>query len=86
VRPEFLWAVLDCPGLFGAVGEGGLRPAVLGQLTARIDGQIRPGSRCIVIAWRVGTDGRKLYAGTALFADTGECHGTAQATWIELKR
>jgi len=86
IRPEFLWAALDCPGVFGVVGEQEPRPTVLGQLTARIDGQIRPGSRCIVTAWGLGTDGRKLYAGTALFTDTGKRLGMAQATWIELTR
>ena len=36
-----------------------------------------------VLAWSVGSAGRKHYAGTAIFDEDGELCGRALATWIE---
>jgi hypothetical protein len=85
VRPEFLWAALDCPGIFAVMNGDRFPPTVLGQLAARIDTRIRPGSPCVVCGWEIGADGRKRYAGTALFSASGELLGRARATWIELR-
>jgi hypothetical protein len=41
------------------------------------------GETCIVTAWPLGEDGRKLYAGTALFAARGELLALARQTWIQ---
>jgi hypothetical protein len=41
------------------------------------------GESCVVAAWPLGEDGRKLYAGTALFAADGELLALARQTWIE---
>jgi hypothetical protein len=84
VCPEFLWAALDCPGIFAAMNEDS-RPTVLGRMAARIDAQVRPGSPCVVCGWEIGVDGRKRHTGTALFSESGKLLGTARATWIELK-
>ena len=43
------------------------------------------GERCIVAAWPLGEDGRKLYAGTALFSTEGELLALARQTWIAPK-
>ncbi len=83
VRPEFLWAALDCPGGWAVIGAG-RRQVLLGRLTARVAPRIRAGERCTVIAWALGADGRKLGAGSALFGADGECAGAARATWIEI--
>ena len=40
------------------------------------------GERCVSIGWPLGEDGRKLYAGTALFSETGELLAHACQTWI----
>jgi hypothetical protein len=85
VRPEFLWAALDCPGIFAVMNDDRFPPTVLGQLAARIDAQVRPGSSCVVCGWEIGTDGRKRHVGTALFSASGELLGKARATWIELR-
>jgi hypothetical protein len=79
---EFVWAALDCPGAF-AVGFSGRGEIVLGRLAARIDRRPGVGERCVVVGWPLGEDGRKLYAGTALFSETGELYAVARATWIE---
>ena len=40
------------------------------------------GERCVVVSWPLGEDGRKLYAGTALYAEDGELLAVARQTWI----
>jgi hypothetical protein len=41
------------------------------------------GERCVVVAWHLGSDGRKHGAGTALYTDAGELLGIGRAMWIE---
>ena len=79
--PELVWAAIDCPGAYavGAAGRGGV---VLGRMTARIDRVPERGDRCVVVSWPVGEDGRKLFAGTALFAEGGELLAIAKQVWI----
>ncbi|MGI8886193.1 MAG: hypothetical protein ACR2G9_04685 [Gaiellaceae bacterium] len=79
--PEIVWAAIDCPGAFavGAEGRGG---AVLGRMTARILRVPAVGDSCAVASWPLGEDGRKLFAGTALFAEDGELLALARQTWI----
>ena len=84
VRPEFLWAALDCPGYFGLHMDRDPALMLLGTLVARIDGSIEPGEHCVVIGWDMGQEGRKHYAGTALFSSDGRLCGEAMATWIAL--
>lgn len=80
VRPEFLWAALDCPGYFAIAAPG--ETAVLGRMTAEVEPAVSPGARCVVVAWAVGRSGRKLHAGTALFDADGELRGRSAQTWI----
>jgi len=82
VSAELVWAALDCPGAI-AVGFPARGETVLGRFAVRIDRLPEPGERCVVVAWPLGEDGRKLYAGTALFSDAGEPLAVARATWIE---
>ena len=57
----------------------------LGELSARLDGDVVVGERCVVVAWPIGIDGRKRYAGTAVYSGSGARVATAKATWIELR-
>jgi hypothetical protein len=84
LRSEFLWASLDCAGAFVhfPLPEG--LAIVLGELTAAIEGDVRPGERCIVMAWPLGVDGRKRYSGTAVYAPDNRLVALARATWIEV--
>ena len=79
--PELVWAALDCPGAY-ASGAAGRGEAVLGRFAARIDRTPEAGERCVVVAWPLGEEGRKLYAGTALFSQDGEPLARARAAWI----
>jgi hypothetical protein len=78
---EFVWAAVDCPGAY-AVGAEGRGEIVLGRMTARIDHVPDVGEECVAAAWPLGEDGRKLYAGTALFSSAGELLALARQTWI----
>jgi hypothetical protein len=80
VRPELVWAALDCPGAF-AVGFSARGETVLGRMAARIDRLPRAGTRCVVTASPRGEEGRKLYAATALYAGQ-ELLAVARQTWI----
>ena len=83
IRPEYLWAALDCPGAF-AVGDR-QNPVVLGRMTARINAAVFPGETYRVVGWVIDQEGRKATAGTALFAANGACCAVASAVWIELR-
>jgi hypothetical protein len=83
VASEFLWAALDCAGAF-AVTPAEMQPIILGELCARLDGSIAIGEPCVVAAWAIGVDGRKRFAGTALYSAAGVAVAVARATWIEI--
>jgi hypothetical protein len=85
VAVEFHWAALDCPGYFAAIAEVP-RTMVLGEMQAHVDRRVRVGDSCTVIGWRLGNEGRKHYAGTAIFDGEGELCARARATWIEVDR
>lgn len=81
VRPEFIWSALDCPGAFAVNPKADL--ILLGELCARIHGTVDQGERCVVIGWPLGNDGRKRYAGSAVFSESGRLIGAGRATWIQ---
>lgn len=79
--PELVWAAIDCPGAY-AVGAEGRGETVLGRMAARVLRVPDVGARCVVVSWPLGEDGRKLFAGTALYAEDGELLAIARQTWI----
>jgi hypothetical protein len=83
VRPEFIWAALDCPGSFALTPTPG-KWMVLGSFTVDINGTVKTGERCVVTGWEIERDGRKHFAGTALFNGVGEEIARGKAIWIEI--
>jgi hypothetical protein len=83
VRPEFVWAALDCPGAWAWLPELE-RPLVLGRLTASLDRPVQAGRFYIIGGWRLGRQGRKHESGTAVWSADGTVCARAQATWIEI--
>ena len=81
VAAEFLWAALDCPGYFAV--SGGRRVMLLGEMQAHVDRRVHVGESCTVIGWKIGVEGRKYLAGTAIFDEDGELCARARALWIE---
>lgn len=82
VRPEFLWAALDCPGYFATEDKAGL--ALLGRMSAVLHRGVRAGEPLIVTGWPIDSEGRKHRVGSALHHANGELVAAARATWITL--
>ena len=82
IPDEFLWGALDCPGAYAVGSErpGDLR---LGRMTARISGHVRAGEHCIVAGWRIGSERRKHFTGTAVLGEAGNLVALASSIWIE---
>jgi hypothetical protein len=83
VRPEFVWAVLDCPTYFAAYMHDEKTISVLARMTARIDAPIAAGEEHVVIAWPLARDGRKRLAGAAVLSPAGETLARAEALLVE---
>jgi hypothetical protein len=81
VRPEIIWAALDCPSGW-AVDDFQREGVLLGRMAAAIHGLPQQGKPHVVIGWRIGEEGRKRYAGSALFTAEGELLAAARSTWI----
>jgi hypothetical protein len=81
VRPELVWAALDCPGYFAAIGSE-LRLALLGELYAELRSPVPGGEPLVAFSWPIGEDGRKLYAGAAVATAAGEVLACSRSTWI----
>ena len=79
----WLLAALDCPGAFAFIAEG-TRAGLLGRIVfQRLDAApVDPDAEHLVTGWQIGVDGRKMFAGTALFDEGGRCLAAAKATWF----
>jgi hypothetical protein len=82
VRPEVVWAVIDCPGAY-SLGEGVRGEPVLARMTARIERLPAEGERCVVAGWPLEVDGRKRHAATALYGEDGDVLAVSRQLWIE---
>jgi hypothetical protein len=85
VRPEIVWAVLDCPTYFAAYlhHPEPMPPGVLARFTGRLDAPVPVGEEHVVISWPLEADGRKHHAGVAVVSVRGEVLARARALLIE---
>ena len=84
IKPEFLWAAMDCPGYYAISGQH--HPVMLlGRMTARIVSKVLPGTKVIVIGSMISQEGRKAEAITALYSEEGNLIANALSVWIELR-
>ena len=89
VRPEVVWAALDCPSGIAAAEAASLArdtAVLLGRMTASLAVLPLAGDQCRVIAWPGGRDGRKLTARSALLGSGGEVIAAARAVWLTVPR
>ena len=87
VRPEFVWAALDCPtGWAATLSPPGDKVIVLGTFTVAIHRRPRANGRHILAAWPVGNDERKFFTAGALWSEAGELCAVADATWIQVSK
>lgn len=82
VRPEFLWAALDCPGAFAA--RIWPKITLLGRIAVDIRRRPAPGERLIAAAWKVRSDGRKHFADVVLLDEGRNIIAASNTLWIEL--
>jgi hypothetical protein len=57
---------------------------VLGRLAVVVHGALEVGERCVVLAWPLALEGKRGFAGTALFGESGGLVARGRATWISL--
>ncbi|MBA3263081.1 MAG: hypothetical protein H0T69_11575 [Thermoleophilaceae bacterium] len=86
VRPECLWAALDCPTSAPVANFATGPPMVLARLTARVGCSVNVGERHAIVAWPLAADGRKRHAACALFDSAGGLLCASEALWIELRQ
>jgi hypothetical protein len=89
VRPEVVWAALDCPSGIAAAEAADLAQdtaILLGQMTASLAVLPVAGDQYRVIAWPGGRDGRKLTAGSALLGPGGRVLAAGRAVWLTVPR
>jgi hypothetical protein len=85
VRPELVWAALDCP-TSAPVGNWNSGPAiVLASLTARLGCPVQVGEPHTILSWKLGQDGRKRWGAAALYDSSGTFTCASRALWIELR-
>lgn len=83
VRPEFVWAVLDCPTYFACHLEGELTLSMLVRQSAEMLSPVLAGQDYVVMSWPIQVEGRKRLAGAAVLSSDGEILATAEALMIE---
>ena len=84
VRPEFVWAALDCPTAYASSSAAGMRIILLGRQAVAIHRRPAVGERSIVAARQIGRDGRKYFAEAVLFGADRSLLAECRATWIEV--
>lgn len=86
LKPEFIWAALDCPTYFGAfVGKHNV-PAVLGkQALVILRDQLYADVPYVLQSWPLSQQGRKHLSAGALYTAGGECVAICRATWVVLE-
>ena len=79
--PEVVWAALDCPSGW-AVDDFQREGVLLGRMAARVDRLPASDEPLVVLGWRIGEEGRKRYAGSALTTVEGDVLARSRSTWI----
>ncbi|MCP2340983.1 thioesterase family protein [Actinomadura rupiterrae] len=81
--PALVWAALDCPGGW-AFDPAGSRPAVLGTMTAQVHRLPEAGEPCVAVGVARARQGRKMFAGSAVYGADGTLVGRAEQIWVEV--
>jgi len=78
---EFLWTAMDCPGQFAYL-EQGIKTGMLGRITAAVNKRPKAGESLLVTAWTIVVEGKKHFAGAAIFDKDGTLCCKARTVWI----
>lgn len=88
VDRKYVWSALDCPAWFAHSAFtpiSDLVVALLGRITAHVERQPTVGESYVCVGWPIKKEGRRIYAGSALFDANGAALAWAHTIWIELK-
>ena len=80
LRPEFLWAAMDCPTGFAA-GFPTAGRLVTGRLAVQQLKNVRTGAQCVLMSWPLRVEGRKHFSAGCLYQNNEVC-AVAKAIWI----
>jgi hypothetical protein len=87
VRPEFVWAALDCPTGWAATLMPPIeKVVVLGTLAVDVYHRPEAGRRHILVSWPMGSERRKFCAAAALWSEESSLLAVARATWIQVSQ
>jgi hypothetical protein len=81
VSAETMWAALDCPGGWTAIGPAG-RPYVLGRIAAAVTALPAPGDECVVVGALAEVSGRKATVDSSVYGPDGRHLAQARAIWL----
>lgn len=84
---EVTWAAMDCPAGYGLVATHDrwlqLRGSIVtGRIAADVIHPVTVGRRYVVGGWPLAEEGRRIFAGAAMWSDSGELHAVAKTIWI----
>ncbi len=82
VKPEFVWAALDCPTYFAAYG-GEMVMAFLVRQSVQLRAPVAAGVEHVVISWPLAAEGRKRSAAAAVLSADGELLALGEALLVE---
>lgn len=83
LKPEFLWAALDCPTGFAA-GFPAAGKLVTGRLAVEQLQPITVDETCLLLSWPLRIEGRKHFSAACMYQHE-QLRAVARATWIRLE-
>jgi hypothetical protein len=82
--PETVWAALDCPS-FQPATPGSDAAWLLGTLTVRQELPVLLDTDHVLLAWRIGREGRRAITASALIGPDEQVCARARAIWFEVR-
>ncbi len=89
VRPPYVLAAIDCPGVWAAVSAGlpeGDEILLLGTMAIKVLHAVVPGRRHVVSGRLLDSEGRRVHAATTLYEEGGRAVAVARQVWIRVER
>lgn len=80
VPVRLVTAALDCPSAFAVLEPGEI--ALLASMTFDVERLPRLGDHLVVSGWRRKTEGRRMWASTAIVSTVGDVVARAETLWI----
>lgn len=81
IPDPFLWTAMDCPAQFAYMNQS-IKTGLMGRMTAEILSRPAAGETLIVSAWTIAVEGKKHFAGSAIFDLNQTLLARAITVWI----